>query len=891
VRHFDDEGNHNVVRKYLVSDFLTPTGFPIYHGEIPWTSIAGGGIDFVWHEAGPDTLAADVQIDLVNERRIPLSDGVYGLAIEVAGWDPVVLPPSEGPTMRTGVVFGPGGFYSPVFELGNSADPHLHWGLLTDTLHEATRGTIAREDRERISLMPMISLQDEAFVIPRDNPKTGERETYRLEPYLPLIAYGDRGIPSPPTIEFVFPSGELKVSVRRPDGSTDLLGPATFVQSVNTTPSYDFGKVLDYSIGGGALQEVYQLTTLAEEFAYQFDQYGHYVIEMTGSIDDVDGNTYTGGGTYDVYVARPLKLTAGMLPSAPFIEGDVFSPSLQVYPRMPVEVDIRLTFLPNSSAERAIEITYNGSANPYGYYFPTDHEPFVFQDGGEYRVDITAQYTDEVGTLWMGSATYGNVVENQDTPLIAHGSRGLDNPEINNLWFFHQQLDVDTIQHTFFPYYSGDIFWGHDAQGDDSTVKGADAIIPGVSLEDTSGDIYQLLQQSWNRGAHAIFELPDGKLESAIAAGEVRPFSATSSGYDLSWFPEQINQYGYVYQSSQRPDARVHESLSEGVIPIGYWRYVGTYGDQVGVEGDLPNDLKWQFGGVVFRDQQRDINEYAAYGSLWVLLPNDDATGARVTPPFQGATGGPNGGPILTLKGEEIDLFFLPRSGFPGQILEVGDVLAFSGYVGPPLDSKLTISVTSPSGRTITVTGQANHVGYFYHSQDDLIVDEPGVWVIDLEVLHDGMTSSGPTMAPYPTGRVLGAAEGKYEIYVVEPGVGVAEVTTPTPGFIEVERSPIPAVEFKGVVPPGFENAAFRYTIAMPGFILEQGAGTVEGTNFSLTYDPIALNRDFPNLDLTAYDDIRPGLADQVWISILFEADRRSLPQMITLRGEEIFHR
>jgi hypothetical protein len=77
----------------------------------------------------------------------------------------------------------------------------------------------------------------------------------------------------------------------------------------------------------------------------------------------------------------------------------------------------------------------------------------------------------------------------------------------------------------------------------------------------------------------------------------------------------------------------------------------------------------------------------------------------------------------------------------------------------------------------------------------------------------------------------------------------------------------------------------------MPGFILEQGVGTVEGTKFSLTYDPVALNGDFPNLDLTAYDDIRPGLADQVWISILFEADRRSLPQMITLRGEEIFHR
>ena len=87
--------------------------------------------------------------------------------------------------------------------------------------------------------------------------------------------------------------------------------------------------------------------------------------------------------------------------------------------------------------------------------------------------------------------------------------------------------------------------------------------------------------------------------------GEVVPFTTTSSGVDPSLFPELIDQFGYVYQSSQRPGARVHESLAEGHNPLAYWRYGSTYGKQVGIEGDLPNDIKWQSGGVVFRDENR----------------------------------------------------------------------------------------------------------------------------------------------------------------------------------------------------------------------------------------------------------------------------------------------
>jgi len=894
VRHIDEEGQQDVVRQYMVSDYLSPTGFPISHGEIPWSPIPYLHIVNNWQVINQDTLSSNVEFVLANEDNFPLKPGYYGLLFEVGAPEGLEGDAYQGPNMRPGVYYGNGGFYSPIFKVGEVLNPNLYWTLLTDTLYEATRGTSSREDQNRLGIIPMISLQSHQFILPKEDPKTGDPLSYRLEPFLPLIAFADRGLPNPPTIDFAFPSGSLEVTVKKPDGNTDKIGPAPFVQSVNATPGYDWGKVKDYSIGGGGMQEVYQLSTLDDAFNYAFDQYGHYEIIMKGSINDMYGNSYSGGGTYDIWVARPLKLYSGMLPNAPYIEGDGFSPSLQIYPRVPANVDIRLTVLPNSSPENQLVQNYTGKANLFGYFY-SNEAPYVFQSGGEYRVDMTASYQDKDGTLWMGSATWGNIIENRDAKLIAHGIRGLDHPDIRNLWFFHQQLDLeapgiaDEPYHTYYPYYSGDVFWGHDLEDDEA--KGSNAILPGVTFEDTSGELLEFLPDVWENKAHSEHNIFNWDIQTMIENGEIIPFSTTSTGWGLNWFPELIDQYSYAYFSNQRPGARVYESLGEGIIPISYWRYDGTFGDQVGVEGDLPNDLKWQFGGVVLRNSSQEVNEYAAYASLWVLLPDDDPIGGRVTPPFQGTTGGPNGGPIMTLKGEAIDLFFLPRSGFPGQILEVGDILSFSGHVGPPIDSKLAIVITSPSGNEYEISGQANKVGYFYQPESDIIVEEPGVWRVTIQVTHDGMTSSGPTVPPYPTGGVLGTSEGTYNIYVVKKGSQKTSFSEPMEGYLQIQGNTIEPIHIIGEVPGSFENATITYTIGMPGFVLEQAEALCSGNEFDIVFDPVRLHEDFPNLDLTAYDELRSGLADQIWISALFEKDGQYLPLTTTFHGEEVFHR
>jgi hypothetical protein len=206
------------------------------------------------------------------------------------------------------------------------------------------------------------------------------------------------------------------------------------------------------------------------------------------------------------------------------------------------------------------------------------------------------------------------------------------------------------------------------------------------------------------------------------------------------------------------------------------------------------------------------------------------------------------------------------------------------------LDSKLDVAITSPSGVIRTISGQANKIGYFYQPQGDFVVDEAGVWTVDVQVTHEGMTSAGPVQPPYPAGDVLGSDQGRYHVYVVPREAPLVELEAPAPGFLSIPSAPVPPVRIVGRVPPGASNARVHYTIAMPGFLLEQNTVTPSGDTFTIAYDPVKLHRDFPNLDLTAFDFPRPGLADQIWISFLLsDGAGNHYARSVTLHGEEVF--
>ena len=64
---------------------------------------------------------------------------------------------------------------------------------------------------------------------------------------------------------------------------------------------------------------------------------------------------------------------------------------------------------------------------------PQEKELFTFQKAGEYRVDYNVSYKDANEVLWMGSRSWGNVVESPDSLIVTHGRRGSEsNAETDN---------------------------------------------------------------------------------------------------------------------------------------------------------------------------------------------------------------------------------------------------------------------------------------------------------------------------------------------------------------------------------------------------------------------------------------------------------------------------
>ncbi|HET7090634.1 MAG TPA: hypothetical protein VFL17_18535, partial [Anaerolineae bacterium] len=587
------------------------------------------------------------------------------------------------------------------------------------------------------------------------------------------------------------------------------------------------------------------------------------------------------------------------LPTTPYQQGDAFAPGLHVFPPLPANVTVKLTHLPYSDPAQARVVTVTGQANRFGYFQPPMGTAITLTAPGEFRVDILAEYVDPDGTLWVGAMTWGNVVEGPSAMIEAHGRRGMDykSDTIDDMpaWFEVFNLPSSKVGlENYYPYFSGDIHWGNEDR------QPGDSIQSVVTVKDkTPGQIiYNLLRANYPRSRNR-FRLPPldqtlTGLDKRIAIGEAPLFMSTASGIDPAVEPEDIDQLAYWYGSSERADVRVREILSEDNMGTAYWRFGDTYGYQIGesAEGDLPGDLKWEFGGAVFRTitTTNPINEYAIYSSLWVLLPHGcDAYGcARVTPPFQDATGASlNGGPIMTLQGKDIDMLFLPKSIRPGDVLEVGDVVAFSGHVGPPLDSRVSVTITAPSGVTRSRTWHANKIGWLYDPSFDFAANEAGRWTVDVFVAHDRpYVGNGVTPLSHNTGTVLGT-NGRYEFYVVPPGSSELFVYAPQPGVIRWPTGHIEPIRLRGIAPTG--TTAVRYTIHDKGVVMAQGSVTPNANGaFTITYDAVALNATFPFVSLTAHEGLWEGLADEVEINLTaVGGDVRA--NTVTLIGEEVF--
>lgn len=753
----------------------------------------------------------------------------------------------------------------PVIRVGDPAPPRLFATLFSDGAFSGTRGAVAIEDASCCNLASIIQSPSKTLVVPRIDERSGAVLRYRLEPHVILVSHGDRGIaPNPPLVRFRFPSGSLTARVEHADGTVETIGPAPFVQARVSGPLDRHGRPPDP--GGRSLHDTYQLSTMDPRFEIAFRSEGPHRIQLDGAIEDVWGTTWRVRGTYVVQVGRTLTLDMATLPGTPFEVGDALTPAVTVRPPLPADVDVRVQL--DHQTTRVLDETRRTRANRFG---SATASAVTMPRPGEYRVDVEASHRDAEGRWWFGSRSWGGVVATPGTPIVARGIRGIDGvpTETQPIWFFRDQTPAQPIPHSHvnLPFEPGDVAW----------LQEGDALVPIVVAQDTEGSILQLLTS--RMGGNAAYA-------ARAAVGEMELFSSTPEGLNIYTEPDKVDVWAYAYRSIQRPAVRVREQIAilDRGLPSMYWRFSEFYGNQTGVgrNGDRPNDFKFQFGGTVIRGSRLAQPHYSIYGSLFVLVPfADPGGGTRVFPPFQGNGGGPSGGPLFTLDGEEIDLFFHPTGVRSGTILSTGEIVSFAGYSAPPLPSRIEIVVTSPNGRQRTISGRANRVGWFHEPSADFVASEAGLWRARVTIVFDGRTSFGQVTAPFPTGGILGARELTF--YVVDSGEPPLAVAVPQ-RFVRPADAP---VRFALTPPVALTNAELSYTATMPGFVLDEG----RRTSLTYDYDARALAARFPNLDLE--DAEGAAGADSITLSFVVTGNdeagaRRHFARQIVIEGEEV---
>jgi hypothetical protein len=893
---FDNEGHSHPWGAWFTADLFTPTGLPIEHEAAgDWTPVVTANFEEVYCITD-NTIEGTSGGSFVVPSSLPPGTYLLEAFVNHGG----VPRASNLPLVPVWNHNGPLAPMPPI-TIGEPTPPRIPWTLLADYPINGHRGVQAREDVGYFDMPTRVVYPPHRVVVPRLDRRTMQPIVYRLEPGSNWMSGTDRRLPNPPRIPLDLPSGSLTVEVHKPDGSTDVLSSELVRQSSARTPTLPDGTYLDF--GTGHIGDIYHLTTLDEVFDYSFEQYGDHVITLEGYVRDVYGNNYAIVGTYDLTVANILDLDPAQLPTTPYVQGDAFALGVHIFPPVPADVTITLVQMPYSNPSSAFTTTVTGVANRFGIFQPLPGTAITMEAPGEFRVDITATFGGDDG-LWMGTMTWGSVIEGPNPQMIAHGRRGMDHSDDTlydmPIWFDRAYIQSHPEKQgieVYYPYFSGDVHWGDETPNE----KIGDSIHSIITIEDPPGgaNIYGIMQSHFSKATNCFRFPPQGCTAAGFISrtliGEAPLFITTQSGIDPGVAPEDIDLWGYWYASSERPDVHVRELISEDGMGTAYWRFDDTYGYQIGepADGDHPGDIKWEFGGAVFRAISEEVNEYAIYSSLWVLLPHYDPTGLRITPPFQDATGASiNGGPILTMTVEgavqEIDMLFLPKGVRPGDVLETGDTISFSGHVGPPLDSRVEVAITSPSGVPHHAVLRANKVGWVYDPGFDFPAEEPGRWTVDVFVEHDRPLAYAAAPTRHNTGTVMGTL-GRYEFYVVAPGSPRLFLTSPQPGFITWPVSGIEPILIHGFAPAG--TTEVRYTIHDKGVVMGQGGVAPDGSGaFTIVYDAEALHADFSMLSLTAHEGEREGLADEVEINLLAIGDGiEPRANTVTLIGEEIF--
>jgi len=722
--------------------------------------------------------------------------------------------------------------YLPLVRIGNPAPPRMIWTLFSGRFENGIHGIVADQDRPHFQLTSRSTRYPADFV--------AGPGSYRLEPDFPSVFRGnlqnlaDEASTYPQFFPYDlrFDTGELHVTVQHPDGRVVDLGAAPFRRAAELGP-----------------------TTDDERFVYDFREWGRYLVRMDGWIEDLHGNRLAGGGTYPLWIARPLTFSTKAKPGTPYRVGNRVATDLSIHPGMPAELEFKVTYFPYSDSERKITWTHRGTANRFGQFHPSPSaDTMLFADPGEYRMDLTADYRDETGVLWHGNQTGAGVVAEHQPMMAAVGNTNVRIPGLDGEWVSEQNrfwLERETSLGFLFnnftgctsvpsPFFSGDVLFFSSTWGSSLCIE------PFLSMRAAQkNDIAEAVLADFPRGTLSVNSIGRSweELGREATAGRFGEYNLmvyfqkmtdaeklpllcrNRKGYQPFCYPEDNVVSSYFYFTAIRPGLIAYTQISDSTNFMNNWDVASQFGTQInaGPNGDLAGDVYRFYGGTVYRNREKNLSNYAAYASMAVVEPPGS---------YHNGVTAPADRRLFEMNGREYPLFM----GMDvGGVYESGGNLGLGGMVFPAVPARVSFRVQCPDGRELSLAGQADPLGVF-RSSETFRFSTPGRYRVYVDLAYDGKSGGLP-----------GSSDGGFNLYAVEPGA---------PRILSVDlppRTPVKPrdkVRIPLVLPDTVTGGEIFYSVFMPGILMDEGALPIVNGGTEYRFRPAQFFRQFPNYDI-----------------------------------------
>lgn len=736
----------------------------------------------------------------------------------------------------------------PLVKIGHVETPRLPWVLFPDIDENGNMGVVANEDKDRFALSSRARFPTRLIF---------QRSTRTFYPVFisnfPLAGKPSHLAGMLNTYDEVplyldYESGQVSARVITPDRVAHDLGTRHFAGWRKGGPLLDGG-----------------------DFSWDFNQDGKHTVILEGEIRDILGRTFTGGGSYDVWIGNWLTYSTTVKPGTNFFTGGVFPTKLEVNPACPADVSMTVDYYPHSDPERKRTYRLTGRANNYGYFFPPkDAAPLVFDEPGEYRSDFFAEYHTPDGSEWFGSQTSAGVIEGSDSRVAVHGMRSSDQgslfPERKNFGMEarYSLKDEATSSLNFFdmsdcydvmiPFYSGDVLYMT------SGYTGQDTITSLLSLEPRDPMLRSRLARAfspsrfhsvWPHSDRAVGPVhifrPDFMVDLTYLIrdddqADMFPImSLNRDGTHPYLFPGSNEVETYTYFSALRPGLTPFVLVADST-PLGpYWGIGGNrFRNQInaGPNGDMPTDIYRVAAGLVFKDKTAGTVDYANYAATIVITPKD-TNDNRVRGPMEE--------PLFWMNGRPQ---WLGLAMATDEVMEVGDRISLGAMVFPPVPAEIENSLIWPDDRVETVTGMADRIGIF--GGGVFTVDIPGVYRVRAKGTYKGKT-----------GEVFGSGDGEFFHFVLEKNhPDILHVDLPMRASYDVTRD----LEIPLQVVDGFTDAKVTYSVICPGIILDEGELDLKDGHHTFRFMADQFAMQFPSFETVRFADGRPELGDSVFL-------------------------